>query len=120
MTEVRSLPAPAYIGPLLRDDAVVLRYGAAIAVVLAVGAVRAVLAPLLGSQAPLLPFVLGVFACAYLGGRGPALLASILTPVLATIFFTDWPADGPPLQWVAHVVFFLLIAVLSTVVMHEL
>ena len=41
MTEVRSLPAPAYIGPLLRDDAVALRYGAAIAVVLAIGAVRA-------------------------------------------------------------------------------
>jgi signal transduction histidine kinase/ActR/RegA family two-component response regulator len=68
----------------------------------------------------LLPFVLGVFVCAYFGGRGPALLASVLSPVLATIFFTNWPADGPPMQWVAHVVFFLLIAVLSSVLMHEL
>src|SRR6187431_2362006 len=115
-----STPAPAYIGPLLRDDAVALRYGAAILVVLAIGGVRAVLAPLLGTHAPLLPFVLGVFLCAYLGGRGPALLASVLTPVLATIFFTDWPADSPPLQWVAHVAFFLLIAILSSVLMHEL
>ena len=127
MIEARTLPAvsngtpaPAYIGPLLRDKAVLLRYGAAIAVVLVIGAIRGVLAPLLGTQAPLLPFVLGIFAAAYLGGRGPALLASVLTPVLATIFFTDWPADGPPLQWVAHVAFFLLIAVLSSALMHEL
>ncbi len=127
MTEARSLPAvsnatpaPAYIGPLLRDDAVALRYGAAIVVVLAIAGIRAVLAPLLGTQAPLLPFVLGVFASAYLGGRGPALLASVLTPILATAFFTDWPQDAPPLQWIAHVVFFLLIAVLSSVLMHEL
>jgi signal transduction histidine kinase/ActR/RegA family two-component response regulator len=127
MTEARSLPpapngtpAPAYIGPLLRADAVFLRYGAAIAVVLVIAGIRAVLAPLLGTQAPLLPFVLGVFAAAYFGGRGPALLASALTPVLATIAFTDWPKDGPPMQWVAHVVFFLIIAVLSSVLMHEL
>jgi len=127
MTEVRSLPAvsndtavTANIGPLLRDDAVALRYGAAVAVVLAIGGVRAVLAPLLGTQAPLLPFVLGVFVCAYLGGRGPALLASALSPALATISFTAWPSDGPPFQWIAHVVFFLLIAVLSSVLMHEL
>jgi len=117
---INGIPAPTYIGPLLRDDAVALRYGASILVVLAIGGARALLAPLLGSQAPLLPFVLGVFFCAYLGGRGPALLASVLSPVLATVFFTNWPADGPPMQWVAHVVFFLLIAVLSSVLMHEL
>jgi signal transduction histidine kinase/ActR/RegA family two-component response regulator len=127
MTETRTLPAvsnatpaPAYIGPLLRHEAVALRYGAAIAVVLLIGGIRGVLAPLLGTQAPLLPFVLGIFAAAYLGGRGPALLASVLTPVLATIFFTGWPADGPPTQWIAHVVFFLLIAVLASALMHEL
>jgi len=127
MTEARTLPAvsdgtpaPAYIGPLLRDDAVVLRYGAAIVVMLLVAGIRAVLAPLLGTQAPLLPFVLGIFGAAYLGGRGPALLASFLTPILATIAFTDWPQDGPPMQWVAHAAFFVIIAVLSSCLMHEL
>ena len=127
MIEARTLPAvsngtpaPAYIGPLLRDEAVVLRYGAAVAVVLLIGVIRGVLAPLLGSQAPLLPFVLGIYAAAYLGGRGPALLASVLTPIVATVFFTDWPTDAPPLQWVAHVVFFLVIAGLSSALMHEL
>jgi signal transduction histidine kinase/ActR/RegA family two-component response regulator len=127
MTEVRSsspispaTPPPAHIGPLLRDDAWVLRYSAAVVVVLAIAGVRALLAPLLGTQAPLLPFVLGVFAVAYLAGRGPALLASVLTPVLATFWFTNWPNDAPPTQWVAHVLFFLLIAALSAFLMHEL
>jgi len=113
-------PAPAYIGPLLRDDAVWLRYGAAVAIVLLVAGVRALLAPLLGTQAPLLPFVLGVFAAAYLGGRGPATLASLLTPLLATAWFTSWPNDAPAMQWLAHVVFFLLISLLSSQLMHEL
>jgi signal transduction histidine kinase/CheY-like chemotaxis protein len=127
MTEVHSsssgqpaTPPPAYIGPLLRDDARVLRYGAAAVVVLAIAGIRALLAPLLGTQAPLLPFVLGVFAVAYLAGRGPALLASALTPLLATVWFTNWPNDAPPAQWIAHVLFFLLIAALSAFLMHEL
>jgi signal transduction histidine kinase/ActR/RegA family two-component response regulator len=113
-------PAPAYIGPLLRDDAVWLRYGSAVAIVLIIAGIRAVLAPLLGTQAPLLPFVLGVFAAAYLGGRGPAVLASVLTPLLATFWFTNWPHDAPAMQWLAHVAFFLLIALMSTQLMHEL
>jgi len=113
-------PAPAYIGPLLREDAVWLRYGAAVAIVLIIAAIRALLAPLLGTQAPLLPFVLGVFAAAYLGGRGPATLASLLTPILATFWFTNWPHDAPATQWLAHVLFFLLIALLSGQLMHEL
>jgi signal transduction histidine kinase/ActR/RegA family two-component response regulator len=127
MSEVRTsapvslaTPAPAYIGPLLRDNAVLLRYGAAIAIVLSIAGVRALLAPLLGTQAPLLPFVLGIYAAAYVGGRGPAVLASVLTPLLATLWFTGWPHDAPPTQWIAHVVFFLLIALLSSQLMHEL
>jgi signal transduction histidine kinase/ActR/RegA family two-component response regulator len=113
-------PAPSYIGPLFRTDAPVLRYGAAVAVVLLIAGIRALLAPLLGTQAPLLPFVLGIFAVAYLGGRGPAILASVLTPLLATLWFTNWPHDAPPMQWIAHVAFFLLIAVLASQLMHEL
>jgi signal transduction histidine kinase/ActR/RegA family two-component response regulator len=120
MTEARAPAAPAFIGPLFSEDSVALRYGAAIVVVMAIGGIRALLGPLLGTQAPLLPFVLGVFLCAYLGGRGPALLAAVLTPVLATALFTDWPRDGPPSQWLAHVGFFLIIAVLSSALMHEL
>jgi PAS domain S-box-containing protein len=112
--------APAYIGPLIPSELWPLRYLAAVAIVIVTVAVRAALAPLLGTQAPLLPFVLAVFVSAHLGGRGPGLLASILTPVAATIWFTTWPHDAPPLQWLAHVLFFMAIAVLATLLMHEL
>jgi PAS domain S-box-containing protein len=112
--------APAYIGPLIPARAWPMRYVAAVAVVLATVGLRVMLAPLLGTQAPLLPFVLAVFVSAYLGGRGPGLLASVLTPIAATIWFTAWPHDAPPVQWGAHVIFFLLIAGLATFVMHEL
>ncbi len=115
--EIRS---PAYIGPLIPPDLWPLRYLAAIVVVFVTVGVRAGLAPMLGTQAPLLPFVLAVFVSVYLGGRGPGLLASVLTPVAATIWFTTWPHDAPPQQWGAHVLFFLLIAALTTAVMHEL
>jgi len=111
---------PAYIGPLIPDQAWPLRYLAAIVVVAGTVALRVELAPVLGTQAPLLPFVLTVFVSAYLGGRGPALLASLLAPIAATIWFTAWPHDAPPVQWGAHVVFFLLIGALAAILMGEL
>jgi PAS domain S-box-containing protein len=89
-------------------------------VVLGTVLLRASLAPALGTQAPLLPFVLTVFASACLGGRGPALLASVLAPVAATVWFTAWPGDAPPLQWVAHVAFFLVVGALAALLMGEL
>lgn len=119
-TRLLEARAPAYIGPLIPGEWWPLRYAAAVAVVAVTVALRAALAPLLGTQAPLLPFVLAVLVCAYLGGRGPGLLACILTPVAATFWFTAWPHDAPPMQWGAHVLFFLLIAALATLLMHEL
>src|SRR5690349_21093081 len=85
----------AHIGPIIPERATVFRYAAAVGVVLVIFALRAALAPLLGLQAPLLPFLLGVLICAYLGGRGPALVASVITPILATLWFTRWPVDAP-------------------------
>jgi signal transduction histidine kinase/ActR/RegA family two-component response regulator len=108
------------LGPMIPAHAVLMRYAAAVAVILVVFAARAALAPLLGHQAPLLPFLLGVLVCAYLGGRGPAILGSALTPVIATLWFTSWPHDAPPFEWVAHVTFFLLLALLSTFIMDAL
>jgi signal transduction histidine kinase/ActR/RegA family two-component response regulator len=121
-SDVARVPAQshAHIGPLIPAHATVLRYAAAIGVVLLIFALRALLAPLLGLQAPLLPFVLGVLVCAYLAGRGPALLASAITPMLATVWFTNWPHDAPPFQWLAHVTFFLLLAMLTALMMHAL
>jgi len=112
--------APAYIGPLIPNELWPLRYFAALAIVSGTVGLRAALAPVLGTQAPLLPFVLAVFVSAHLGGRGPGLLAGVLTPIAATIWFTSWPHDAPPFQWVAHVLFFMAVAVLATQLMHDL
>jgi signal transduction histidine kinase/CheY-like chemotaxis protein len=108
------------IGPVIADHAIVLRYAAAIGVVLFIFTIRAALTPLLGLQAPLLPFLLGVLLSAYLGGRGPAFLAAGVTPILATIWFTRWPEDAPPEQWLLHVAFFLILSVLTILIMEAM
>jgi PAS domain S-box-containing protein len=89
-------------------------------VVVATVLLRVGLTPVLGTQAPLLPFVLTVFVSAYLGGRGPALLASLLAPLAATLWFTAWPHDAPPEQWASHVIFFLMVGTLAALLMGEL
>lgn len=66
------------VGPLIERRRRWLRYGSAIALLLIVALGRFALIPVLGSQAPLLPFVAAVLAIAYLGGRGPALMAALL------------------------------------------
>jgi signal transduction histidine kinase/ActR/RegA family two-component response regulator len=110
----------SHLGPLIPAHATAARYAAAVGVVFIVFALRASLSPLLGVQAPLLPFLLGVLLAAYLGGRGPALLATGLLPVLATLWLTGWPHDAPPWQWVLHVLFFMIIGGLSAFIVEAL
>jgi signal transduction histidine kinase/ActR/RegA family two-component response regulator len=102
------------IGPVIPAHAKAARFAVAIGVVTVVFAIRAALAPVLGVQAPLLPFLLGVMVVAYLAGPGPAILASLLTPVIATAWFTDWPHDAPPGQWIGHVTFFVFLGGISS------
>jgi signal transduction histidine kinase/CheY-like chemotaxis protein len=109
-----------HIGPIIPLSATVMRYAAAAGVVLFIFAIRAALTPLLGLQAPLLPFLLGVLLSAYLGGRGPAFLAAGITPILATVWFTSWPTDAPPQQWLLHVAFFLILSVLTILIMEAM
>jgi PAS domain S-box-containing protein len=109
-----------FTGPLLEKESVILRYGAAVAIVLIVGGLRFALTPLLGSQALLLPFILAVLSTSILAGSGPALLASMLAPALVTPVFMGWPAQAIPAAWWGHVVFFLVIGGAVTHVMHLL
>jgi PAS domain S-box-containing protein len=107
-------------GPLLRGEPLILRYGAAIAIVLLAGGLRLALTPILGTQALLLPFVLAVLGTSILAGSGPALLASALAPILVTPLFTGWPVEAIAPAWWGHVVFFLVISAAVTHVMHSL
>ena len=108
------------IGPVLMGRPAWVRYGSALALVLVVDLTRFGLLPLLGPKAPLLPFVLAMYGAAYLGGLGPALLASGFGAVLATVLFTSWPSGSQALAWTGHVAFFLSIGVLVSFIMHQL
>jgi PAS domain S-box-containing protein len=112
--------SPAFIGPLLGDQPAWIRYGVALLLVAAVVAARFALIPLMGAQAPLLPFVLVVFAAGYLAGLGPALLATLISPVLITPMFTSFPLSGDLGAWSAHVALFMIITVLVSLIVHQL
>jgi PAS domain S-box-containing protein len=108
------------IGPVLKDRPVWLRYGLGMVLMLAVGFARLALLPLLGAQAPLLPFVLGIYAAAYLGGGGPALVASGFGALLATALFTDGLTGPHAGEWAAHVALFLGVGGLVSLIMDQL
>ncbi len=108
------------IGPIIPEGRRALRFGTAVLLVLGIGGVRLALIPIMGTQAPLLPFLLAVLAAASLGGRGPGLLAGILSPLFITLFLSDWPHGTDILAWSAHVVFFAMISVLVVLIMHQL
>jgi PAS domain S-box-containing protein len=79
------------IGELLRPrkssdpGSPVSRYGVAAAVVLVMAAIRFALDPILGAQAPYLPFALAVMVAALFGGPGPGFAATALS-----VLFTTW------------------------------
>jgi PAS domain S-box-containing protein len=112
--------SPALIGPLLGDQSAWIRYGVALLLVAAMVAARFALIPLMGAQAPLLPFVLVVFAAGYIAGLGPALLATLISPVLITAMFTKFPLEGAFGAWSAHVALFMIITVLVSLIVHQL
>lgn len=64
-----------------------LRYVLAIVFSIIALAIRLLLAPLLGDNAPLLVFVAAVAASAWVGGVGPGLLATAVSALLGTFFF---------------------------------
>ncbi|MDQ3651742.1 MAG: DUF4118 domain-containing protein [Acidobacteriota bacterium] len=64
-----------------------LRYGVAVLAVALAVALRLVLQPLLGEQAPLLLFTLAVIVSAWFGGLGPGLLATALSASIGSYLF---------------------------------
>lgn len=110
----------SFANPLLKGERFIVRYGAAVVVVLLAGGLRFALSPLLGDQAPLLLFILAVLGTSVLAGAGPALLAALLAPVLATAMFMGGAAAATDPAWWGHALFFVVISVAVTHVMHSL
>lgn len=65
----------------------VLRYGLAVAFVALAMLLKALLAPLIQEESPFLLFFFVVLLSAWIGGRGPGLLATGLAAVSAVYFF---------------------------------
>ena len=108
------------VGPLFHSDRVVVRYGAAVLFVLAIFALRIALTPIMGSQAPLLPFILAVLGAGIIGGFGPAITATFLVALLATLQFADWSFGPDAVAWGGHVTFFIAIGISVALILHRL
>lgn len=107
------------VGPAIARDRAFLRYAAATVFVLVFTGIRYALIPIIGTQAPLLPLLLAVLGAVWLGGRGPALLATILAPILATLMFTTWPNGTHTLEWGGHVTLFIMAGTLVSFAWHR-
>ena len=68
---------------------VIRRYGLALAAVLAATGLRLAFNPVLGVQAPHMPFALAVIVAARFGGRGPGLAATALSGLSVDWFFVE-------------------------------
>ena len=69
------------------DQSVVLRYaGAAMAALAALG-VRMALDPVMGSQAPYVPFIIAIVVASRYGGRGPGLAATAISAAAVAWFY---------------------------------
>ena len=108
------------VGPLFHSDRVVVRYGTAVLFVLAIFALRIALTPIMGSQAPLLPFILAVLGAGIIGGFGPAITATFLVALLATLQFADWSFGPDAVAWGGHVTFFIAIGTSVAAILHRL
>jgi PAS domain S-box-containing protein len=119
MSVVERSAQPA-LGPRLTRGGATARYAAAICAVVVIAAARYALIPVLGLQAPLLPFVLAIYVAGYLGGVGPGILATVLSGILGTALFTSPLGGDHPLQWSAHVTALLIVGVIITLVLDRL
>jgi len=80
--------------PLATTPSAIWRYGVAVAVVLAATGVRLAFNPVVGVEAPHMPFNLAVIIAAWFGGRGPGLAAAALSAFSVDWFFLE-PFHSP-------------------------
>ena len=71
------------------NPSAIWRYGFAVAVVLAATGTRLAFNPVVGVEAPYLPFDVAVIIAAWFGGRGPGLVAAALSAFSVDWFFIE-------------------------------
>ena len=108
------------VGPLLAGKGPFALYGSALAIIGVVAAARLAATPVMGVQAPLLPFELAIFAVAYLCGLRPALLATFVAPIAATLMFSASSSRDDTIAWTGHVALFVALGCLISWMMHRL
>jgi PAS domain S-box-containing protein len=80
--------------PMATNPSTLWRYGFAVVVVLAATGVRLAFNPVLGLEAPHMPFNLAVIIAAWFGGSGPGMVAAALSAVSVDWFFVE-PLHSP-------------------------
>jgi two-component system sensor kinase FixL len=91
--------------PALRT--IVSHYAAALAAVAFALGACVLMAPVLGSQAPIIFFVPATLIAAGIGGLGPGLLSTALGLLFGLIFIADFPALSPA-EWANTLAFALI------------
>jgi len=117
LSQIR-LPA---IGPVFAGRCKWAGYVAALLLVITMAGLRVVLAPLAGVQNPLLAFLLVILVVGYLGGRGPAVLATFASAAAAHLVY--WPIARALLgtgNWTVHILVFSTVGVLLAEGIHWL
>ena len=108
------------VGPLLAGKGPFALYGTALAVIGVVAVARYAAIPIMGVQAPLLPFEFAIFAIAYLCGLRPALLATFVVPIVPTFMFSGSFSRADTLAWSGHVALFVALGCLVSWMTHRL
>lgn len=107
-----------FLSRVLSKEAVWARYGVAVAAIAVVTLLKLALTPVIRAESPFLIFFAGVVVSAWLGGRGPGLLAVGLAAAVADFFFMapyySFAVDGagPAVRILVFVVEAALIAVI--------
>jgi PAS domain S-box-containing protein len=110
----------AVIGPWLKTNSPVMRYGVAALAVLVTTLLRAALNPLLGTTTPLLPLLPAVLLTALAVGRGPAFFACVFAPALLIHFLSLGGEQIDWIPWLAHSTFFVVIGAPTVAIIHAL
>jgi PAS domain S-box-containing protein len=117
---IHASDARSPVGPLLAGRPAWLRYATALLMVCAMAALRLAAVPLMGVQAPLLPFSFVVLAVACVAGLGPALATTALAVVITTLQFANLDDPTEAAAWTGHATLFLSLGVLVSVLVHRL